>query len=78
MLILKEVLCFLLRFDLIGLRLLWVRSEDTNQVLILPLLDIIIAGVHAMDVSLNGITLIANNESGFVSTHPADLDTVLT
>ena len=62
----EEVLCFLLCFDLICLRLLRVGSKDMNQVLIFPLLDIIITGVHAMNVSLDGIALIANDESGSV------------
>lgn len=56
----------MLCFDLICLRLLGVGSKDVNQVLILPLLNIIIAGVHAMDVSLDGVTLIANDESEMV------------
>lgn len=57
----------MLCFDLIRLRFLWVRSEDTYEILELPLLDIIIVGVHAMDVSLDGIAFIANDESGFFS-----------
>ena len=66
-LILEKMLCFLLCFDLIRLRLLWVGSKDADEVLILPFLDIIITGVHAVDVSFNGIPLIADEESGFIS-----------
>lgn len=56
----------MLCFDLIRLRPFWVGSEDADEVLKFPLLDIIIFRVHTVDIALDGIAFIADDKTEFL------------
>lgn len=37
--------------------------EDINETLVLPVVDVVVLGLHAVDESLNGVTLVADDEA---------------
>ena len=66
--ILEEVLSLLLGLDLKGLRFLGVSTEDSDKILVVPLLDIIIRSIHPMDHTFDCVAFVADHESGHIST----------
>lgn len=62
----EQILRFLFRFDGIGLGFVGIGSEDGDQVLVFPGLDVVVGGVHAVDVALDGVPFVTDDESIFV------------
>ena len=53
--------------DLKGLRFLGIGAKDSNKVLVVPLLYIVIRCVHPMDHTLDRVAFIADYESKSIS-----------
>lgn len=66
-LVIKEILRFLLVFDLESLRSLGICAEDTYKVLESPLTDVVIGRVHSMDIPLDCVPFVTNHEAARVS-----------
>ena len=67
MLVVEKIVNFLFGLHLICFRLVWVGSKHCEEILVLPFLDIVVLGVHAMDESLNCIAFVANDKAKGVS-----------
>ena len=67
MLIVEKVMDFLFGLHLIRFRFLWVGSENREQVLVLPFLNIVVLGIHAVNETLDRVPFVANHKSDGVS-----------
>ena len=59
----EQILGLLFRFDRISLGFLRIGPEDGDEVLVFPGLDIVVGGVHAVDIALDRVAFVADDES---------------
>ena len=50
-----------------GFGLFGIRAKDGKQIFELPLLDIIVLGIHPVDEALDGVAFVADDEARSVS-----------
>ena len=67
MLVVEKVVQFLFCLHLIGLRFLRIGSENIEQVLVLPFLNVVVLGIHAVNEPLNCVAFVAYHKSDDVS-----------
>lgn len=58
--VVEEVLCFLLGLHGVGFGFAGVGAEDGDEVFVFPFLDVIVGGVHAVDVALDRVAFVAD------------------
>ena len=63
LLIRKQLLGFRPGFDLMSLGADNVPAEDVDEILVAPLLDVVVGGVHAVDEALFCVAFVADEEA---------------
>lgn len=58
----KELVEFVLGLDLEGLASL-LATENADEVLVLPVVDVVVDSIHAVNESFNGETIVADDET---------------
>lgn len=72
------MLGFLLCLDLIRLGLFGIAAKSTDEISPFPFLDIVVGGIHSMNVSLNRVALVADEKAFVVSKSVTESGSLLT
>ncbi len=62
-LVVEQILSLLLRLHLIRLRFLRIGAKNTDEIFVFPLLDVVVGGVHAVDVAFDGVAFVADDKA---------------
>ena len=64
--VVEQIFGFLFRFDAVGFAVVGRAAEGGDEVRIVPLGDVVVGGVEAVDVAFDGVAFVVDQEAGVV------------